>query len=187
MSSGERWPLVLATGALAVGTEVQATSRGDPCRAGGQAAGGAAVHAAVTAAADTTPARRQRLLPGFICPADPGLHHSSDARSQRQDYPPDRTCTTMDSHAGPNDSQTGPRGAPTCRKTGRSNQPQPLTCALACPKSGSSQIAMILLGRTRFDNPACGWYLYTICGTIGPWRLISRIRRPSDWPPRLRY
>ena len=76
MSSGERWPLVPTTGALAVGTVVQATSGGGcACRAGGQAAGGEAVHAAVTTAAATTPASRRRLLPGFICPADPGPHH----------------------------------------------------------------------------------------------------------------
>jgi hypothetical protein len=69
ISSGERWPLVRMTGAVALGKAVQATSGGwFACRAGGQASGGETVHAAVTAATTTIPARRQRLQLGFIGP-----------------------------------------------------------------------------------------------------------------------
>src|SRR5215469_4744237 len=66
MSSGERWPLVPTTGAVALGTVVQATFGGSSAfRADGQVAGGEAVHPAVMAAAARIPARRRPLLAGF--------------------------------------------------------------------------------------------------------------------------
>ena len=69
-SSRERWPLVPVADALAMGKVVQASARaaGAPLTDAVPPAGGEAVHAAAKAATARIPARRRRLLHGFICP-----------------------------------------------------------------------------------------------------------------------